>query len=383
MAVGAHVVPVLLPLRPVQLVRVVDALAGVEVEPALAAGGLRPRIPGDGQGLQPSAADVHEVLLQRVHAEGVAHLEIGQLPVRAVGAHHESPVAAEEPARDAEVREARVVEVAEHRPIARGPASRRRAASRSRRRIPPHGTSRRPASRRSRPAAWRALRPRPRPAGRRRRAGEHARSPQHDGDHADGGESDDDWQRTLGFKESLAPLGGVQLCRLATSIDSGARRACNAERSDGHPRSDRHDASCNAFGRIPCGGVRCASHRAMASAGPPETWDGLEYRKTKGIDARLRSAGRGVQGLPQPRARPGAGRLRQELGSEPEFARRGRTAVRGRHAEDPRRDGQRVPPHLRRATRGRRATTSSPSRWTTRCRSRRGSQMSTSTRRTP
>ena len=48
-AVGAHVIPVLLPLRPVQLVARIDPLVRVEVEPALSSLAGRPRIPGDGE----------------------------------------------------------------------------------------------------------------------------------------------------------------------------------------------------------------------------------------------------------------------------------------------------------------------------------------------
>jgi hypothetical protein len=112
-AVGAHEVPVLLPPRPVQLVAVVDALAGIEVEPALPALLLRACVPGDRKGLNVAARQLDEVLLQRIHAERVADLEVRELAVRAVGADHVLAVPPEEAAGDAGVVEPRLVEVTE------------------------------------------------------------------------------------------------------------------------------------------------------------------------------------------------------------------------------------------------------------------------------
>jgi len=57
---------------------------------------------------------LHEVLLQRIHAEGVAHLEVGELAVGPVGADHELAVAAEELAGDAVLAEPCAGEIAEH-----------------------------------------------------------------------------------------------------------------------------------------------------------------------------------------------------------------------------------------------------------------------------
>ncbi|MNZ18354.1 hypothetical protein D3C78_353630 [compost metagenome] len=114
-AVGAHEVPVLRRPGPVQLVAVIHLLIGIEVEPALPAGTGRAAVPGDGKGLQAAVGKFHQVLLQRLDAEGVADLELGELPVGTVGAHEEAPVAAKEARLDPCVVKGGVVEVAEHR----------------------------------------------------------------------------------------------------------------------------------------------------------------------------------------------------------------------------------------------------------------------------
>jgi len=68
----------------------------IEVEPALAARGLRPRVPGDRERLQPAVGKLDQVLLQRIDAEGVLDLEVGELSVPPVRASEEPAVAAEE-----------------------------------------------------------------------------------------------------------------------------------------------------------------------------------------------------------------------------------------------------------------------------------------------
>lgn len=83
-ALHAHEVGVLLWLAPVQRMAGIHAFVRVQVEPGLASG-----IPGHAQGLQLSAAGVQQILLERLHAEGVAHLEVG---VAAVGAGRIHPV---------------------------------------------------------------------------------------------------------------------------------------------------------------------------------------------------------------------------------------------------------------------------------------------------
>src|SRR5262249_3267954 len=53
-AVGADEVPVLARPRPVKRVAMIDRLVGIEVEPALPARRLRPRVPGDRERLLPA-----------------------------------------------------------------------------------------------------------------------------------------------------------------------------------------------------------------------------------------------------------------------------------------------------------------------------------------
>ncbi len=87
------------------------------MEPALAALLLRPAVPGDRQRLQAAVGELDQILLQRVDAEGVLHLERGELAVRPVGLDQELAVLAEEARPHAVMLEARVGEIAEHRPV--------------------------------------------------------------------------------------------------------------------------------------------------------------------------------------------------------------------------------------------------------------------------
>src|SRR5262245_56572282 len=109
-----HEIPVLVQPGPVQDVVVLDLLVGIEVEPALAALVLRTAVPGERQRLQPAVGKLDEILLQRIDAEGVLHLEGGELAVRPVGLDQEFSVPAEEAGMHAVMVEARVVEIAEH-----------------------------------------------------------------------------------------------------------------------------------------------------------------------------------------------------------------------------------------------------------------------------
>ena len=94
-------------------------LVRVEVEPALPALVGRPAVPGDRQRLQAAIGKLDQVLLQRIEAEGVLHLEDGELAVGTVGLDEELAVLAKEARAHARVVEAGVVEVAEHRsPVA-------------------------------------------------------------------------------------------------------------------------------------------------------------------------------------------------------------------------------------------------------------------------
>ena len=113
-AFRAHEIPVLVQFGPVQDIVVPDLLVGIEVKPALAAFVLRPAVPGERQGLQAPVGEFDQILLQRIDAEGVFHLENGELAVGAVGLDQKFPVLAEEAGTHAVIIEARVVEIAEY-----------------------------------------------------------------------------------------------------------------------------------------------------------------------------------------------------------------------------------------------------------------------------
>jgi hypothetical protein len=102
-----------------QDVVVLDLLVRIEMEPALAALLLGAVIPGDRQGLQPAVRKFDEILLQRLDAEGVFHLERGELAVGVVGLDEEFPGLAEEAGVHAVMVKARVAEIAEHRLVGR------------------------------------------------------------------------------------------------------------------------------------------------------------------------------------------------------------------------------------------------------------------------
>ena len=113
-ALGAHEVPILIELGPMQHVVVADVFVGIEMEPALAAVSLRPRIPGQRQRLHAPVGKLDEILLQWIEAESVFHLESRQLAVGTVGLDEELTVLLEETRVHAVIVEARIVEVAEH-----------------------------------------------------------------------------------------------------------------------------------------------------------------------------------------------------------------------------------------------------------------------------
>jgi hypothetical protein len=71
-------------------------------------------VPGDAEGLQAAAGLGNQVLLQRVDAEGVAHLEVGGPAVGALGAYHEARQLAGEAGGLAGAVEAGVGEVGPH-----------------------------------------------------------------------------------------------------------------------------------------------------------------------------------------------------------------------------------------------------------------------------
>jgi hypothetical protein len=71
MTFGAHEIPVLIEFRPVQNVVVPDVLVRIEMEPTLAVLVFRSAVPCNRQSLQPSVRKFDQVLLKRIHAEGV------------------------------------------------------------------------------------------------------------------------------------------------------------------------------------------------------------------------------------------------------------------------------------------------------------------------
>ena len=110
MALGAHAVPVLGGARPVEPIVGRDHRVRIEIEPL-----SEIRIPGDRQALQATAGKRHQILLQRLVAEGVGDLEVGHFTIRTFGVDEKSTVAREEARGDALRGEDRVVEIAAHR----------------------------------------------------------------------------------------------------------------------------------------------------------------------------------------------------------------------------------------------------------------------------
>ena len=112
---GAHEVPILVQLGPVQRVVVANVLVGIEMEPALAALLFRAAVPRNRQRLNAAVRKLDEILLQRLQPESVFHFEGLELAVGAVGLDEELAVLAEEAGLHAEIVELRVIEVAEDR----------------------------------------------------------------------------------------------------------------------------------------------------------------------------------------------------------------------------------------------------------------------------
>jgi hypothetical protein len=112
-ALGAHEVPGLVDPGPMQRIAGFELLVGVEMEPALPALILGPRVPGDAERLHPAVGKGDQVLLQRVDAEGVADLEVVELAVRPVGGDEEPAVASEETRGHLAMGDAGVIKVAE------------------------------------------------------------------------------------------------------------------------------------------------------------------------------------------------------------------------------------------------------------------------------
>src|SRR5215813_9439683 len=114
MTFGAHEIPVLIELGPMQNIVVADFFIGIVMEPALSALFLRPGIPGNRQSLHASVRKFDQVLLQRIDAERVLHLENCELSIGSVRFDQILSVPAEKTRTDTVIIEDRVVEVAEN-----------------------------------------------------------------------------------------------------------------------------------------------------------------------------------------------------------------------------------------------------------------------------
>lgn len=85
------------------------------------------------------------------------------------------------------------------------------------------------------------------------------------------------------FKWWFAAPAEAQLCRLARLIDSGLRGACNMRVQGTCGVTTMTRTSMRTAGLL-AAAFLCLWSVVAAAASPPETWDGLERRKAKGID---------------------------------------------------------------------------------------------------
>ena len=83
-ALGTHVIPVLISPGPMQRIVRVDALLRIQVKPTFVVD-----IPGDRQCLDSTAVQFDEVLLQRVHAKHIANAVVLQLALLTIGLYPE------------------------------------------------------------------------------------------------------------------------------------------------------------------------------------------------------------------------------------------------------------------------------------------------------
>jgi hypothetical protein len=113
-AIGAHVVPVLIRPGPVKNVTVGNRVVWVEVEPTLAAFALGPIVPAHAQGLKAPARKFDQVLLERIEAEHIRDLVIVEFAVGPIRTHEKLSIAPKKTGGDAEMRELGVIEIAEH-----------------------------------------------------------------------------------------------------------------------------------------------------------------------------------------------------------------------------------------------------------------------------
>lgn len=115
----ALVVPYLINTRPVHGVTRFERLIWIQMEPALPALMLWTCIPGDSQHLKSATGKLDQVLLEWRDAEGVLDLVVTWPSIRPLGIDEKFRLALEETRGYAQVGEARLVEIAQHRPLIR------------------------------------------------------------------------------------------------------------------------------------------------------------------------------------------------------------------------------------------------------------------------
>ncbi len=114
MTISTHVVPVLLSTGPVQLILMINDFVRIKVEPALATGIFRSRVPGDTQRLQAPVRELYEILLQGCYTERVLDFKVLQPAVFAVGINEEFAIFTEKSRSDAVACKFRIVEITQH-----------------------------------------------------------------------------------------------------------------------------------------------------------------------------------------------------------------------------------------------------------------------------
>ena len=114
MAIGTHVIPVLLGAGPVQLITCIDGQFRIQVKPALPAVTFRPAIPCNSQCLHPAIRKLNQVLLQGYDTKGIFDFKILHAAICSVGINPEFAVFGKEPGDNAICCEFGIVKVTEH-----------------------------------------------------------------------------------------------------------------------------------------------------------------------------------------------------------------------------------------------------------------------------
>ena len=81
MTLRAHMVPILIQLRPMQHVVVLNVLLWIKMKPMLSTLLLGPTVPSDREGLYPAVRKLDQILLQRIDAERVLDLKYSKLSI--------------------------------------------------------------------------------------------------------------------------------------------------------------------------------------------------------------------------------------------------------------------------------------------------------------